>query len=250
MRLRGKVAVITGSTSGIGKSSAILFAGEGAKVVIVGRDEKRGESVASQIKKKGGQAIFVKTDVSVEEDVKNLMNTVSKKWGWIDVLFNNAGVEFQAGTGNTEMDKWEWVININLKGVFLCTKHALKHMRKGGSIINTSSIAGMVGLENLTAYSASKGGVVMLTRQNAADLVSKGIRVNCICPGPIDTPMIERFLRNAPKHVREGINNMTPMKRMGRPEEVANLALFLASDESSYMTGTVIPIDGGMTAID
>lgn len=237
--LKGKVAIITGSTSGMGKSAAFLFAKHGCKVVVVGRNEEEGKKVAEKIKK---NAMFVKCDVSDESCVKKMIDEVIKKFGKIDILYNNAGILLQKPIDLTSAEEFESVIKVNLEGQFLCAKYALAKMKQGASIINTASIAGLVGFPALTAYCASKGGIIALTRQLALDLAKKGIRVNCICPGAIDTPMTKGV-------TEEQIKQMVPLGRIGKPEEVANLALFLASDASSYITGSIIVIDGGATSL-
>lgn len=246
MRLKNKVAIITGGTSGIGLATAKLFLKEGAKVVIVGRDAKKAKNLNKNLH-------FIEGDVSKEEDVEKIIKDSYKKFGKIDILFNNAGIEFSGNVCDTKSEDWNKVIDINLKGVFYGCKYAVPFMKKnknGGTIINTSSVAGLVGFENLSAYCASKGGVTNLTRQVALDFAKDNIRVNCICPGAIDTPMITEYLKKVPnkKQAKEGLKNMHPLGRMGKPEEVANAVLFLASEESSFITGQAIAVDGGFTA--
>lgn len=250
LRLKDKVAVITGSTSGMGEAAAKLFASEGAKVAVIGRNEAEGARVVGEIIKSKGQAIFIKADVSKEDDIKRMIETVINNWGKLDILYNNAGILIQKPVTETSEEDFNNIINTNLKGVFLCCKHGLPFMKKGSSVINTASIAGLIGFPNIAAYSASKGGIIALTRQLAIDYASKGLRVNCICPGTIYTPMVTNFLKFAPvKLIADAkIKQMVPLKRFGQAEEVAQLALFLASDESSYMTGSVITIDGGVSA--
>jgi len=246
LRLKGKTALITGATSGMGEAAAKLFASEGARVAVIGRNEAEGERVVKEI---GKESLFIKCDVSNEAQVKSMFDLVVKKWGKLDILYNNAGILVQNPVTETSEDDFNKVINIDLKGVFFCCKHGIPVMSKGGSIINTASIAGLKGLPNLAAYTASKGGVIALTRQLAIEY-SKSIRVNCICPGTIYTPMVAKYLKFAPaKLIAEArIKKMVPIGRFGQAEEVAQLALFLASDESSYITGSIITIDGGLTA--
>jgi len=252
LRLKGKVAVITGGTSGIGLATAILFAKEGAKVVIASRDNEAGRAALDLIKSNNGEAIFVKTDVSNEEDVKILIAESLRRYKRLDILFNNAGIELAKPVTETSSEELAKVIDINLKGVFYGCKYAIPYMIRngGGSIINTASSVGLVGSPNLAAYSASKGAIIALTKQIAIDYARKNIRVNCVCPGAIATPMIERFIAKSPnpEETRKQLNEMHPIGRMGRAEEIANAVLFLASDESSFITGHSLVVDGGLTA--
>ena len=250
MRFEDKVVIITGGATGIGKATSILFAKEGAKVIIASRNEKNGNSVVKSIKSKKGKAEFIKTDVSNEEDVRNLISKVVKKYKKIDILYNNAGIENSADVVNTKSDEWQKVLNVNLQSVYLCSKYAIPKMKKGSAIVNTASIAGLLGFENSAAYCASKGGVVNLTRQMAMDYANKGIRVNAVCPGAVDTPMIERVINASknPKAAKKQFNLMHPMGRMAKPEEIAKTVAFLASDDASFITGQAIAVDGGFTA--
>ena len=247
--LKGKVAIITGSTSGMGESAAYLFAKNGAKVIVTGRREKEGKRVADKIKKSGGQAIYIQLDVSNEDNVKAMIQETVKKYGKIDILYNNAGIEAQGLITSASEEEINKVFNINIKGVMYCAKHALPYMKKGSSIINTASIAGLIGFPNLTIYGATKGAVVSITRDLALDYAKNNIRVNCICPGIIWTDMVKKYLESAPdkEAVKKQLTLGTPLGRLGEPEEVAELALFLASDKSSFITGAIIPIDGGYT---
>lgn len=252
MKLSGKVAIITGGTTGIGRETALLFSKEGARVVVIGRDESRGKAALVVLRNEGSDAIYVKADVSKSSDVKRIVNESVKKYGKIDVLFNNAGINPLGTAVNTSEELWEQIIAINLTGVFLCSKYVIPHMLEagGGSIINTGSINSFMAMENEAAYDASKGGVLMFTKATALDYAKKNIRVNCICPGAIKTPLLQWIFNEFPnpKEVEANMIKMYPINRLGRPEEVAKAALFLASDDSSFITGSVITVDGGILA--
>lgn len=253
MQLKDKVAIITGGSSGIGRASAILFAKEGAKVVVVCRTTKNGEETAKIIKDNGDEAMFVQADVSKASDAQHIIEETVRKYGKIDILFNNAGTQApnRSVTDTTE-EEWDRVINTNLKGVFLCSKYAIPKMKEsgGGSVINTSSDLGLVADKGYAAYCASKGGVIMLTKSMAIDYASCNIRVNCLCPANISTPQFDYCIVafDNPEERRRRLTQTIPWGRVGKPEEVANVALFLASDLSSYITGTTIVVDGGRTA--
>ncbi len=246
MRLDGKVAIVTGGTFGIGESTVRLFAKEGAKVVIAARNIEKGIKLVDDIKADGGEAHFVKTDVSQEDSVKNLVKETVNKYGKLDILFANAGVGEMQDLDCCTLDEWNHTISVDLTGVFLCNKHAIPEMEKvgNGSIINCASILGHVGQMSVSAYAAAKGGVVNMTRAAAVTYANRGIRVNAVCPGYIDTPILE----NTPKEVIDGLISLVPQRRLGKPEEVANAVLFLASDESSFVTGANLLVDGGYTA--
>ena len=246
MRLDGKVAIITGGTFGIGESTVRLFAKEGAKVVIAARNAEKGAKLVESIKAEGGEALFVKTDVSKEEDVESLVKKTVETYGKLDVLFANAGVGDMQDLHTCTIEEWNRTINVDLTGVFLCNKHAIPEMAKhgNGSIINCASILGHVGQVSVSAYAAAKGGVVNMTRAAAVTYANKGIRINAVCPGYIDTPILE----NTPKEVIDHLVSLVPARRLGLPEEVANCVLFLASDESSFVTGSNLLVDGGYTA--
>jgi len=246
MKLRGKTALITGATSGIGKATAELFAKEGAKVVIVGRDKNKGRRVVRELKQKGHDVLFVQGDVSRPKDAQSMITETIKQYEKLDILFNNAGVLLPADTVNTRVEDLDRVIDINLKGTFLVSKYAIPELKKQrGTILNTASGAGLVAVANLAAYHASKGGVVLLTKAMAAECAPY-IRVNCLCPGLIKTPMHDLGEgRDATSHPEKTI----PLRRIGRPEEVAYTALFLVSDRASYITGAALPVDGGLNSI-
>lgn len=242
-----KVVIVTGGGSGIGRATAIAFAQEGASVVVSDIVEKDGMETVEKIKKLNGEGYFIKCDVSSEEEVRRLVDRTLEKYGRLDCAYNNAGIEGAPCT-TTECltENWDRTIDINLKGVWLCMKYEIPAMlRKGkGSIVNCSSVAGLVGFETIPAYVASKHGVIGLTETAALEFAKKNIRVNAVCPGPIHTPMLERFTGGDETELAE----QDPMGRVGRPEEIADSVLWLCSDRASYVTGQAIAIDGGWVA--
>ncbi|MGE0684564.1 MAG: SDR family NAD(P)-dependent oxidoreductase [Candidatus Binatia bacterium] len=247
-RLKNKVALITGGGSGIGRATCLLFAREGAKVVIADYIAEGGNETIRQIKAAGGEAAFVQADVSKSADVQNMIATTVKTYGRVDVLFNNAGIEGpSAKIAKYKEEDWERVIAIDLTAVYLGMKYVIPEMLKqgGGVIISTASVAGLVGFPGSGAYAAAKAGVINMTRMVALEYADKNIRVNCICPGIIETPMVDRVVGNRP---REGVVKAEPIGRLGKPEDIANAALFLACDESSFATGAPFIIDGGYVA--
>jgi NAD(P)-dependent dehydrogenase (short-subunit alcohol dehydrogenase family) len=254
MRLNGKVAIITGGGSGIGKATAKLFAKEGAKVVVADNNMTTGEEVAQQIEKEGGNATFVRVDIAHTVDVEDMIKMTVQTYGRLDILFNNAGVPGENLEDTTE-EKWRRVIDVNLTGPFLACKYAIPIMKKqgGGNIISTSSAAGIKASARSPSYNTSKAGLIMLTKSLAAILGKDNIRVNCICPGPVDTGLTDAFM-SFPKNEQqklaytEATARLTPLGRYGRPEEISSVVLFLASDESSYITGVAYLVDGGMLA--
>ena len=252
MRLENKVALITGGTSGICEAVANLFACEGAKVAITGRNETRGHAVTARILESGRKAIFLRTDVRKANECKRAIDQTLSSFGRLDILFNNAGVFYPQTALECTEEEWDLQIDINLKGTFLMSKYALAPMiaQGGGVIINNSSGWGLVGGDKAVAYCASKGGVVLLTKAMAIDHGRQGIRVNCICPGDVDTPMLPEDAKRRGldwKTYLAGCENR-PMGRIGTPEEIARAVLFLASDDSSFMTGATLVVDGGGTA--
>jgi NAD(P)-dependent dehydrogenase (short-subunit alcohol dehydrogenase family) len=249
-RLENKVVLITGGGSGIGRATALLFSKEGAKICISDLDSAKGKETAKLIKKQGGDAFFVKADVSKAEHAQKMVEKTIGNYRRLDILFNNAGISADLSILDTREEDWDRIVGINLKGVFLGCKYALPHMirRKNGNIINMSSVSGLVGSQNLAAYCASKGGVLMLTRAMACDLGPYGIRVNCICPSHIRTPMVEGFLNELPTSKVKSVASRYPLRRFGKPEEIANVALFLASEDSSFITGSAVVADGGSIA--
>jgi NAD(P)-dependent dehydrogenase (short-subunit alcohol dehydrogenase family) len=253
MRLADKVAIITGAGSGIGRATAILFAQEGAKVVVVDYVPEGGQETVEMIKRNGGEAIFVETDVSKAAAVEKMVQTTIDTYGKIDILFNNAAVTIPASVVDATEEVWDKTMEVDLKGVFLPSKYAIPHMIKGGggSVVNTASMCGLVASTNQAPYSAAQGGVIALTRQMAIDYATHNIRVNSICPSEVRTPMFLGFINLAPdpeKKMQELIARI-PLGRVAEPEEIARAALFLASDESSYITGVTLPVDGGLTAM-
>lgn len=243
MQLKKKVAIVTGASSGIGKAIALLFAKEGASVVIAARSPD-GKKVEQEITKTGASALFVKTDVTSDSSVKNMVAQTLKKFKRIDILVNNAGIMLGGTVETTSEKTWDTVLDTNLKGTYLCSKHCVPHLRKtaNAAIINIASEWGLNGGQGYAAYCASKGGVVNLTRAMALDHAREGIRVNCIAPGPINTKMLTGAFK---KDEMKYIANLVPLGRIGTPEEVANAALFLASDLSSFVTGSIYSVDGG-----
>jgi NAD(P)-dependent dehydrogenase (short-subunit alcohol dehydrogenase family) len=252
MRLQDKVALITGGTSGIGGATAILFAKEGAKIAVTGRNEKRGNAVTEQITKNGGHAVFIPSDVKKNNDCQLAVDEILRAFGHIDILFNNAGVFYPHTTLDCSEEEWDEQIDINLKGTFLMSKAVLPHMiqRRSGVIINNSSGWGIVGGDAAVAYCASKGGVVLLTKAMAIDHGRQGIRVNCICPGDVDTPMLPQDARMRGMKWEDYLAGCAnrPLGRIGTADEIAKAALFLASDDSSFMTGAALVVDGGGSA--
>jgi NAD(P)-dependent dehydrogenase (short-subunit alcohol dehydrogenase family) len=245
-----KVVLVTGGSYGIGRAAAVMFAQRGAKVVVADRDVRRGEETVQTIKASGGEAIFVKTDVSSESEVEALVNRAVQSYGKLDCAFNNAGIHKQfVSTVDFTTPDWDEMININLKSVWLCMKYEIRQMLKQGkgAIVNTSSAAGLVGAPSNPAYPASKHGVVGITKSTALEFARKGIRVNCVCPGPTRTGMNEELVATNPDIVK-AMDQKVPMGRIGEPEEVAAAALFLCSDEASYITGHALPVDGGIVA--
>ncbi len=250
MRLKQKVAIITGAKSGIGLATARRFAAEGAKVVLA--DIRDAQQEAREVTRGGGEAVFVQVDVSHESQVSALIEKTIVTYGRLDILVNNAGIELAKKVTDTSEAEWDRLMDVNLKGVFLCSKAAIPVMRRqgGGVIVNVASELGLVGGSEIAAYCASKGGVVQLTKAMAIDHVGDQIRVNCVCPGPVATRLLEAIVDASPNPQRErrSIVEKTLMKRVGQPEEIANVILFLASEESSYMTGSIVVVDGGLTA--
>ena len=249
-RLDSKVALVTGGASGIGRATALTFAREGAKLVIADMNEEGGQQTVHLITEKGGEAIFVKTDVSKAVEVQALISKAVETYGRLDCAHNNAGIAggVRALSADYPEERWHQVIAVNLTGVWLCMKYELAQMRSQGSgaIVNTASAAGLVGGRGMSAYVASKHGVVRLTKTAALEYAQQGIRVNCVCPGVIQTPMTKRGL-NDPE-LRARLIASEPMGRVGTPEEVAEAVVWLCSDVASFVTGHTMTIDGGFVA--
>jgi NAD(P)-dependent dehydrogenase (short-subunit alcohol dehydrogenase family) len=251
-RLAGKVALITGSGSGQGRAAAVLFAREGARVVVSDVNVAGGEETVELARKTGGEAIFQRADVSQAGDVEKLVQAATQAYGALHILYNNAAI-YGGGLDGfvTELteDGWNRIVDVNLKGVFLCCKFGIPALiaAGGGSVINIASVAGLVGSGNRShAYSATKGGVISLTRAMAMAYARRGVRVNAICPGGVDTPMIAGLIDTEDRQRR--FAQAHPLGRLGTPEDIAYFALYLASDESSWVTGGIFPVDGGLTA--
>jgi len=252
-RVKGKVAVVTGAASGLGKGAASLLAREGARVILTDIVEASGKEAAEEIRREGGEAVFMKLDVSNESEWSKVMENILAEFGRVDVLVNNAGVELIKEIADTSLEEWRWLMSVNLDGVFLGTKYGIRAMREsgGGSIINISSVAGIVGtFDDTAAYCASKGGVRLLTKAAALECSKAGhdynIRVNSIHPGVIKTPMVEALLKD--KDIRERLKDIHPIGFIGEPIDIAYVVLYLASDESRLVTGAEMVIDGGWTA--
>lgn len=250
-RLAGKVALITGAGNGMGRAASLLFASEGARIVVADAVEDGGNSTVDAVRAAGGDAAFVKVDVSNEAQVQAMVGFATDTYGALHVLYNNAGI-FPADDGGateTPVPTWDRVMDVNLKGVWLGCKHAIPAMLDsgGGSIVNVASFVALMGAATAQiAYTASKGGVLSMTREIAVEYARRGIRANSLCPGPIETPMLAELMSD-PEWARRRLAHI-PMGRPGRAEELAQAALFLASDESSFMTGSALVVDGGITA--
>jgi NAD(P)-dependent dehydrogenase (short-subunit alcohol dehydrogenase family) len=248
-KLDGKVAVITGSASGMGRATAIRFAREGAAVVVADLNSQGGEATISEIAATGGRAVFQRTDVSSDADIKSLIDRAVKEYGRLDITYNNAGIGGATGRlTDISAEDWDKTFVILTRAVFLGIKYSIEPMRKvgGGSIISTASVAGLKGVAGLHAYSAAKAAVVNLTESAAIELGHDHIRVNCICPGGIVTPLVYRGMRGGEEVAQRNMARTQPIPRAGRPEDIAAMALFLASDDAEWVTGTAMIVDGGM----
>ena len=251
MRLQGRVALVTGAAMGIGKAIALLFAQQGAKVLAADINADAGNSTAEEIRKAGGQCIFRRTDVSVEAEVEAILAAGQREFGPVDVLANNAGIAHESPAHLLSLADWNQVVAVNLTSMFLCAKHVLPGMMdaKRGSIVNITSVQGLFGFPGYPHYAASKGGIISLTRQLAREYARYGVRVNCIAPGTVETPMNVKVLERVPNPVelRRAWERMHPLGRIGQPIDIAWAALFLCSDESSWVTGQCLCVDGGVS---
>lgn len=258
-RLAGKVSIITGAGSGIGEATAKLFSKEGAKVVVADIDPVKGQQVVTEIKDAGGDAIFIEADVSKVSDMEKMVKTTVSTYGKLNILYNHAGIPGPKGIEDVTEEEWEQCIKANMLGSFFATKFAIPEMRRvgGGSVLFTASTAGIVGSRFSPTYSSAKGALVLLTKSLALRLAKDNIRVNCICPSLADTPMGPDFVRARPDEdrattettIERFLTAAIPMGRLVKPQEIACAALFLASDEASFITGIFLPVDGGATAM-
>lgn len=248
MRLKDKVAIITGAGSGIGRAIAFAFIEEGARVVVADWSEKGGKETVGQIKNKNGEAIFIKTDVSKTNDVEQLVKACLDKFGRVDILINNAGIYKACNLHEMTEENWDKIIDINLKSVFLGSKRVISEMLKHGKgkIVNIASIAGLVGFAQSGAYCASKGGIIALTKAMALDYAPKKINANCICPGVIKTAMTKDMIGDPA--TKQFLESSTPYPRLGEPDDIAMAAVYLASDESDFVNGEILIVDGGWIA--
>lgn len=245
-KLSGKVAIVTGGSSGIGKAISLAYAKEGAKVVVAARNTERSQAVVDEIKKNGGDALFIQTDVLVESDIKALVEKTVAQYGQIDILVNNAGMQVLKPLPDVSSDDWDHVMNGNAKAVFFAIQQAMPHLLKTkGVIVTTASMASIKPVDLHYAYAASKAAVAMLTKVVAKDYAPHGVRANSICPGLVQTPL----LGSATQEVIDSLTKEIPMKRIGQPEDIASVAVFLASDDSSWMTGQNLCVDGGATLL-
>jgi len=252
MRLKHKVCIITGGGSGIGRATSLLFAEEGAQLVVADKRAASAQAVASECSSNGAQAIAIEADVASAAHVTRMVEATVQRFGRLDVLVNNAGYGIAGTVVETDEDAWDALMAVNVRGVFLCSKYAIPVMKanSGGTIVNTASVVASVGIGNRAAYCASKGAVAALTRAIAIDHVGDGIRCNAIAPGTIDTPYFDEILKKSadPEAIRKALAARQLLGRLGTPEEIAAGILFLASDESRFATGTILTLDGGMTA--
>lgn len=243
-RLEGKVAIVSGATAGIGKAIALLFGKNGCKVVASGRNEERGNAVVKEIKDNGGEAVFVKADICSESDLKNLVDTAVSTYGQLDIVVNNAGSGLSKPLSDITSEDWDHIFTADCKSVFLMMKFALPHLLKTrGNVINLSSASVYKPMPRMHGYCAAKAAVIELSKTAAMELAAQGVHVNVLCPGLTRTSILSQYTEEGVNRVAQAI----PLKRVGEPEDIANMALFLASDEASYVTGQVMCVDGGVT---
>lgn len=250
MALDGKVALITGAAKGIGKGCAEVLARERARIAVGDIDSAAGEKAAREIEELGGKAVFVQADVSKAIEVQKMIAKVIEAFGQLDILINNAGYHISKNIEDTSEEEWDYILNTNLRSVFLCSKYAIPHLRKTrGAIVNMSSMVGLVGQRDAGAYSATKGGIIAMTKGMALDFAGDGIRVNCICPGWVETPLVEDWFGQQadPQGTKKYIFDRHPLGRIATPEEIGNAAVFLCSEASSFITGVALPLEGGIT---
>jgi NAD(P)-dependent dehydrogenase (short-subunit alcohol dehydrogenase family) len=252
MKLGGRVAIVTGAASGIGRASSLAFAREGAQVIAADLDEQGGKETVARILDQGYEAFFIRTDVTSEMEAKRMVEETIHRWGRIDILFNNAGIVLVKSLEETTEAEWDRVMSVNVKGAFLATKHVVPHMRRngGGAILNTGSIASFTGQVGTPVYTASKGAIALLTKSLALDFGRDRIRVNCLCPGITDTPMLREHLGHGAEgeaRIRARLSRV-PLGEILKPEDVARAALYLVSDDSLGITGVLHVVDGGLLA--
>ncbi|TET61788.1 glucose 1-dehydrogenase [Candidatus Aerophobetes bacterium] len=252
MRLKDKVAIITGAGAGMGRVTAVLFSEEGARTVVVDIDEKAGQETVDMIRAKGQEALFISTDIADVSQVSSMVRKVTEEYGRLDILVNNAGVYARGDVVSIDEKLWDRIMNVNLRGAFLCCKYSIPEMIRngGGTIVNVASECGIGAWKNQIVYNVSKAGLIFLTKSIAVDFASKNVRANCVCPGTTETPLAAAYFAKQPdpEKARRDFEEIRPANRLGRPEETAYGILYLASDESPYATGAVLSIDGGYTA--
>lgn len=250
MKMKDKVAIVTGSSKGIGEGIARVFSQEGAKITVISRHVEEGLSVAKELGSDEGRAIYVQTDVTDSKSIQNMINKTVEAFGRLDVLVNNAGYHLSKSVENTSEEEWDFILKTNLYSTFLCSKYAIPHLKKTkGNIIHISSMVGLVGQPNAGAYSATKGGQIAMAKNMAIDLAKYGVRVNVICPGWIETPLVEDWFgqQDDPEGSRKYIYSQHPLGRIGTSEECGRAALYLATEDASFVTGITLNIDGGIT---